>query len=298
MRLILQLLVEALGGGANPETSWTNSSNHSSAWNLGSAFFFSGTIITTIGGGGDGACGGRRGARSFPVGEGAGRGRGYQVALRISALPSPSRLWQYSLTHRCRASLLYLLCTGGDPTVRDAAGGSRGPAGLLSAPGHRPHRSNLLGELHCTPHRVFFPRSLASECALLESRSLSHIFPPFEPSRRWHRAELSSLPAAGVVLDLVWPSLLRLSAHHHRQLVASSVPPNSGRGISTCSRSCSLPRMRHACLLCCALIPGHRGCWPVWLPSKMWASLTLRPGRCANGNIGVNSDGWPNGTGC
>lgn len=49
MRLILQLLVEALGGGANPETSWTNSSNHSSAWNLGSAFFFSGTIITTIG---------------------------------------------------------------------------------------------------------------------------------------------------------------------------------------------------------------------------------------------------------
>lgn len=61
MRLILQLVAEALGGGANPETSWTNSSNHSSAWNLGSAFFFSGTIITTIGGGGDGACGGRQG---------------------------------------------------------------------------------------------------------------------------------------------------------------------------------------------------------------------------------------------
>ncbi|XP_063119924.1 potassium channel subfamily K member 4 isoform X3 [Rattus norvegicus] len=45
----IKLVAEALGGGANPETSWTNSSNHSSAWNLGSAFFFSGTIITTIG---------------------------------------------------------------------------------------------------------------------------------------------------------------------------------------------------------------------------------------------------------
>ncbi|XP_052616703.1 potassium channel subfamily K member 4 isoform X2 [Peromyscus californicus insignis] len=45
----IKLVAEALGGGANPDTSWTNSSNHSSAWNLGSAFFFSGTIITTIG---------------------------------------------------------------------------------------------------------------------------------------------------------------------------------------------------------------------------------------------------------
>nr|XP_042115811.1 potassium channel subfamily K member 4 isoform X3 [Peromyscus maniculatus bairdii] len=141
----IKLVAEALGGGANPDTSWTNSSNHSSAWNLGSAFFFSGTIITTIGGGGDGACGGRQGARSFPMGEGAGSGSGCQIAPTFPALPPLSRLWQYSLTDRRRASLLYLLCTGGDPAVRDAAGGGRGPAGLLSAPGHRSHRSNLLG---------------------------------------------------------------------------------------------------------------------------------------------------------
>ena len=85
------------------------------------------------------------------------------------------------------------------------------------------------------------------------------LFPYFEPSRRRHRAELSSLPAAGVVLDLVWPSLLRLSAHHHRQLVASGVPPNSGRGIWMCSRSCSLPRMRHACHLCVVPLPLGTG---------------------------------------
>lgn len=154
MRLVLQLVADALGGGANPDTSWTNSSNHSSAWNLGSAFFFSGTIITTIGGGGDAACGGRQGARSFPMGEGAGRGRGYQIALRFPALPALFRLWQYSLTDRSRASLLYLLCTGGDPAVRNVAGRGRGPSGLLSAPGHRSHRSNLPGELHCVPRRV------------------------------------------------------------------------------------------------------------------------------------------------
>ncbi|XP_055466397.1 potassium channel subfamily K member 4 isoform X1 [Psammomys obesus] len=46
---LIKLVAGTLGGGANPETSWTNSSNYSSAWNLGSAFFFSGTIITTIG---------------------------------------------------------------------------------------------------------------------------------------------------------------------------------------------------------------------------------------------------------
>nr|XP_020014595.1 potassium channel subfamily K member 4 [Castor canadensis] len=41
-------VAEALGGGANPETNSTNNSSHS-AWDLGNAFFFSGTIITTIG---------------------------------------------------------------------------------------------------------------------------------------------------------------------------------------------------------------------------------------------------------
>lgn len=91
--------------------------------------------------------------------------------------------------------------------------------------------------------------------------TINLLFPLFVPSRRWHRAELSSLPAAGVVLDPVWPSLLRLSAHHYRQLVASGVPPNSRRGICLCSRSCSLPRMRRACHLCVVpLAPEHRGC--------------------------------------
>ncbi|XP_013369683.1 PREDICTED: potassium channel subfamily K member 4 isoform X2 [Chinchilla lanigera] len=46
--LFIKEVADALGGGADPETNSTNISNHS-AWNLGSAFFFSGTIITTIG---------------------------------------------------------------------------------------------------------------------------------------------------------------------------------------------------------------------------------------------------------
>uniref|UniRef100_A0A2K5PQJ9 Potassium two pore domain channel subfamily K member 4 n=1 Tax=Cebus imitator TaxID=2715852 RepID=A0A2K5PQJ9_CEBIM len=47
--------------------------------------------------------------------------------------------------------------------------------------------------------------------------------------RRGPQAGLSSLPAAGVVLDPAWPGLLRLGAHHHRELAAGSVPPHSGR---------------------------------------------------------------------
>ncbi|XP_012580760.1 PREDICTED: potassium channel subfamily K member 4 isoform X3 [Condylura cristata] len=45
--LFIQEVADALGGGANPETNSTSNSSHS-AWDLGSAFFFSGTIITTI----------------------------------------------------------------------------------------------------------------------------------------------------------------------------------------------------------------------------------------------------------
>ncbi|XP_007518791.2 potassium channel subfamily K member 4 [Erinaceus europaeus] len=46
--LFIQEVADALGAGANPEVNSSIASNHS-AWNLGSAFFFSGTIITTIG---------------------------------------------------------------------------------------------------------------------------------------------------------------------------------------------------------------------------------------------------------
>ncbi|XP_060158998.1 potassium channel subfamily K member 4 isoform X2 [Globicephala melas] len=46
--LFIKEVADALGGGANPDTNSTRNGSHS-AWDLGSAFFFSGTIITTIG---------------------------------------------------------------------------------------------------------------------------------------------------------------------------------------------------------------------------------------------------------
>ncbi|KAB1251599.1 Potassium channel subfamily K member 4 [Camelus dromedarius] len=61
--LFIKEVADALGGGANPDTNSTSNSNHS-AWDLGSAFFFSGTIITTIGGGGDWACYGNAALRT------------------------------------------------------------------------------------------------------------------------------------------------------------------------------------------------------------------------------------------
>ena len=73
LRLVLQEVSDALGGGANPDTNSANHSNYS-AWDLGSAFFFSGTIITTIGGGGDRAHGGGKGVAGFSQG-GSCRGR-------------------------------------------------------------------------------------------------------------------------------------------------------------------------------------------------------------------------------
>lgn len=83
-------MADALGGGANPDTNSTSNSNHS-AWDLGSAFFFSGTIITTIGGGRDWAWRGGKGWLGFLMGEGAGGAGGcvcvYQVAPRPAAWP-------------------------------------------------------------------------------------------------------------------------------------------------------------------------------------------------------------------
>ncbi|XP_047546604.1 potassium channel subfamily K member 4 isoform X1 [Lutra lutra] len=46
--IFIKDVADALGGGADPDINSSSNSNHS-AWDLGSAFFFSGTIITTIG---------------------------------------------------------------------------------------------------------------------------------------------------------------------------------------------------------------------------------------------------------
>lgn len=91
---------------------------------------------------------------------------------------------------------------------------------------HTRAHSLFSGEGHCL-NRVQKPRGGPEACLLPPS---TYIFPPCEPSRGRQRAELSSLPAPSVVLDLVWSSLLRLGAHHHRQLAASGVPPHAGRG--------------------------------------------------------------------
>lgn len=86
LRLVLQEVADALGGGANPDTNSTSNNNHS-AWDLGSAFFFSGTIITTIGGGGDWAWEGGKGPLGFILGEGAKGGSGCQATPRPPARP-------------------------------------------------------------------------------------------------------------------------------------------------------------------------------------------------------------------
>ncbi|VTJ50927.1 Hypothetical predicted protein [Marmota monax] len=79
-------VANALGGGADPDTNSTSNSSHS-AWNLGSAFFFSGTIITTIGGGGDAACGGGQGQGISLWGKMQGEAEGPVAAPRLLAPP-------------------------------------------------------------------------------------------------------------------------------------------------------------------------------------------------------------------
>ncbi|XP_063527824.1 potassium channel subfamily K member 4 isoform X2 [Pongo pygmaeus] len=81
--LLIKEVADALGGGADPETNSTSNSSHS-AWDLGSAFFFSGTIITTIGGGGDWHVGG---GKELPHGGRCRETEGSQVAPRLPASP-------------------------------------------------------------------------------------------------------------------------------------------------------------------------------------------------------------------
>lgn len=88
---------------------------------------------------------------------------------------------------------------------------------------------------------------------------------------RWYprcqpQPELCSLPAIGVVLDPAWPSLLRLSAHHHRELAASSVPPHSGRGRRLWVALCLELR-------CCTVAAG----WPASLPERGLLKAGTKP---------------------
>uniref|UniRef100_A0A2K6DI45 Potassium two pore domain channel subfamily K member 4 n=1 Tax=Macaca nemestrina TaxID=9545 RepID=A0A2K6DI45_MACNE len=87
--LLIKEVADALGGGADPETNSTSNSSHS-AWDLGSAFFFSGTIITTIGGGGDWHVGdgGMWGTgKELPHGGRCRETEGSQAAPRLPASP-------------------------------------------------------------------------------------------------------------------------------------------------------------------------------------------------------------------
>nr|XP_055210362.1 potassium channel subfamily K member 4 isoform X3 [Gorilla gorilla gorilla] len=154
--LLIKEVADALGGGADPETNSTSNSSHS-AWDLGSAFFFSGTIITTI------EVARATGASKSAVGD----------AFPADRLPA-------LCPHAHVRVLLY--------------------GGLEQAGGH----------LLC--HSDAYHRGLRRLCG-----------------RRGPQAGLPGLSAAGVVLDPARPGLLRLSAHHHRELAASSVPPHSGR---------------------------------------------------------------------
>ncbi|XP_066893603.1 potassium channel subfamily K member 4 isoform X2 [Kogia breviceps] len=167
--LFIKEVADALGGGANPDTNSTSNSNHS-AWDLGSAFFFSGTIITTI----EVARTARAGADSIG---------GALSADRLPALCP-------------HAHVRFLLC-----------------GGLEQAGSHLLRR----GDAHHGGLRGLCGRS--------------------QP-----QPELCSLPAAGVVLDPTRPGLLRFSAHHHRELAASSVPPHAGRDGRPHGAGCQLDR--------------------------------------------------------
>lgn len=113
----------------------------------------------------------------------------------------------------------------------------------------RAHSSCI--HLHTLAHPLFFNKvqepAVNQRLTRFPPAPINFFFSSYETSRHWLRTELS-LPTSGVVLDLVRPSLLRLGAHHYRQLVASGIPPYTGRG--TLPSGSSLPRMRHACRLC------------------------------------------------
>ncbi|XP_074129456.1 potassium channel subfamily K member 4 isoform X2 [Sminthopsis crassicaudata] len=221
LQAFIEEVANDLSMGADPR-DLTNVSR--TAWNLGSAFFFAGTIITTIG-----------------VQAGVLRGRSR----------AELRLWEHGPAHRRGSHLLHLLCAGGDPAVRDAVGGGRRQAGLFLAPGHWPRGSHLLevegpagsGPLavgHALPLGWLPPLRLGAHVrvplhrglelagsALLHHRDAHHR--GLRGLRGRHEARaVPGLPAHGLVLDSDGPRLLRLHPHHDRELAPGRVGAHSG----------------------------------------------------------------------
>ncbi|XP_074227920.1 potassium channel subfamily K member 4 isoform X2 [Camelus bactrianus] len=272
--LFIKEVADALGGGANPDTNSTSNSNHS-AWDLGSAFFFSGTIITTIGYGNAAlrTDAGRLfcifyalvgiplfGILLAGVGDRLGsslrRGIGHIEAIFLVSCSTPCTPLRWA-----RDTLPYV------PARHMRAGAWIRRTSRTLAPGRGDMGMRL--EVLATPRSCLLPfpaevaRATRAGANSIRGALPADRLPALCPhayvrvllrggleqagghllrrgdahhggirglcGRRQPQSELCSLPAAGVVLDPARPGLLRLSAHHHRELAASSFPPHSGR---------------------------------------------------------------------
>ncbi|XP_072614407.1 potassium channel subfamily K member 4 isoform X2 [Vulpes vulpes] len=237
-------VADALGGGANPDTNSTSNNNHS-AWDLGSAFFFSGTIITTIGYGNAAlrTDAGRLfcifyalvgiplfGILLAGVGDRLGsslrRGIGHIEAIFLKWHVPPELVRILSAVLFLLIGCLLFVLT---PTFVFCyvEGWSKLEAiyfvvVTLTTVGFGDYVADPLTELG--------RGAVNQQLTGLKSAPQSTFFwPPRWYPRRQPQPGQCSLPAAGVVLDPARPGLLRLCTHHHRELAASSVPPHSGR---------------------------------------------------------------------